>query len=130
MRPFLHPHQPQFVLSDEVCQAGWCLKTLAVIPYHNLGAIAGEIHLHGNLGFTIWGEDDAAEDSNISYGAAVEYPMDGLSLTGEITGSNVEVGDDTPLELYAGIKYTASDVLDVTQEEVSASLTCHPNIGV
>ncbi len=74
----------------------------------------GSVNLHGNLGLTIWGEDDAAEDNNISYGAAVEYPMDGLCLTGEITGTNVENADeDTPLELYAGIKYMASDVLDV-----------------
>ena len=74
----------------------------------------GSVNLHGNLGFTFWGEDDEAEDSNISYGVAVEYPMDGLSLTGEVRGTNVEDADDkTPLTLHGGIKYVVNDNLDI-----------------
>ena len=77
----------------------------------------GPVDLHGNLGLTIWGEDDAADDTNISYGAAVEYPLEtpeGLSVIGEIEGSNLEDAEgETSLNLYAGVKYVVSDVLDI-----------------
>ncbi len=73
----------------------------------------GPVDLHGNLDFTIWGKDDAAEETNIAYGAAVEYPINALTITGEIQGSNVEIGDDKEMALYAGLRYNVSDVLDV-----------------
>jgi hypothetical protein len=71
----------------------------------------GAVNLHGNLGLVMPGEDDA--DSIVAYGAAVEYPLNSLCITGELLGSNQEIGDDSPMALYAGIKYNASDALDV-----------------
>ncbi|MFH1684421.1 MAG: hypothetical protein ABIA67_06030 [Candidatus Margulisiibacteriota bacterium] len=69
---------------------------------------------HINVGYTIIGQaGGAAPDNNVlSYGAAVEYPLnDTANLMGEIAGSSTPSAATNPLDALVGLNWGMSDLL-------------------
>ena len=72
----------------------------------------GPVTGHANLGYTIVGIEEGGDSENvISYGIAVEYPVnDAVNIVGEIFGSSVANASTNPLDAQIGANWALNDM--------------------